>query len=101
MAEINGPAGPSLSSLVAARDDAADKGVRSALDATDKALTTMVEKADGGMKFDQMIAPGNESGKALINAAIDALVVETEALTRAARALGIDKLNPDNTANGS
>jgi putative iron-regulated protein len=88
--------GPSLADLVAAADRDADRQARAAFAVTDKALQAMVDKANGGMKFDQMIAAANTEGRNIIGNAIDALVTETEALTYVARAVGIDKLNPDN-----
>jgi len=95
---INGEqvSGPSLAALTAEADPAVDRQARAAIRKTEQALQAMVDKAEGGMKFDQMIAPANAEGRQIINAAIDALVVETDALTRVARAIGIDNLTPDN-----
>ncbi|MEQ8205392.1 MAG: imelysin family protein, partial [Woeseia sp.] len=95
---INGErvSGPSLAAMVAEAEPLVDRQARAALASTEQALQTMVDRANDGMKFDQMIAPANTEGRRIINAAIDALVVETEALTRAARAIGIDNLTPDN-----
>lgn len=89
-------AGPSLAALAAEADPAIDRQARQAMENTEQALQAMVDKAEAGMKFDQMIAPANAEGRRIINAAIDALVVETDALTRVARAIGIDNLTPDN-----
>ncbi|ANO52567.1 imelysin family protein [Woeseia oceani] len=88
--------GPSLAALAAEADPAIDRQARQAMESTEQALQAMVDKAEAGMKFDQMIAPANAEGRRIINAAIDALVVETDALTRVARAIGIDNLTPDN-----
>jgi len=95
---INGEqvTGPSLAALTAEANPAVDRQARVAIEKTEQTLQAMDDKAEGGMKFDQMIAPANTEGRQIINAAIDALVVETDALTRVARAIGIDKLSPDN-----
>lgn len=93
--------GPSLSDLVKAKAPEIDSQVRAALAATEKALKTMVEvaeRSDNPMKFDQMIAEGNKVGATIITNAINALVNQTGAIEKAARALGVDHLNPD-TAN--
>jgi putative iron-regulated protein len=47
------------------------------------------------MKFDMMIAPGNEKGAEIVNGAIMALVAQTGSIEQAARELGIDSLKPD------
>lgn len=88
--------GPSLSDLVATIDGDVDNQARAAFDLTEQALQAMVDEANAGMRFDQMIAPGNAAGRKLITGAIDALIAETDVLTRVARVVGIDKLSPDN-----
>jgi putative iron-regulated protein len=80
--------GPSLSALVAAIDPAVDTQLRSELDASVAALGAVKTAAEGGMAYDQMLAPGNEAGEALIMGAVDALVTQTASITRAMTALG-------------
>ncbi|MBC7737569.1 MAG: peptidase, partial [Candidatus Saccharibacteria bacterium] len=58
--------GPALSDLVAAADPAVDAQLKSELAATMTALTALKARADTGMAYDQMIAPGNAEGGALI-----------------------------------
>ena len=70
------------------------------LDASEAALQTLVDSAAKGVHFDQLIAPGNAEGAATVNHAIDALVVQTASIEKAALVLGIQALNPD-TANHS
>ncbi len=88
--------GPSLSSLVAAMDAAADQKLRSDLDASKAALQALVDSAEkDGIHYDQLIAAGNSAGNQLVAAAIGALVTQTAAIETAAGKLGISDLNPD------
>ncbi|MDP3338995.1 imelysin family protein [Frigidibacter sp.] len=84
--------GPSLSSLVAAADPAVDAELKTDLDATVAALDDLVTAAEGGMAYDMMLAPGNAEGEALITAAVDGLVKQTQAIERAVTALGVSGL---------
>ncbi|EAR09030.1 imelysin family protein [Reinekea blandensis] len=63
--------------------------------ATQQSMAAMVTRAENGEAFDQMIAPGNTSGAALLNDAINRLVEETAAIESMALALGIEQLTPD------
>ena len=92
--------GPSLSDLVAANEATVDDTVKAHLAASEAALQALVDSADKGIYFDQLIAPGNADGAATINAAIDALVQQTTSIEKAALVLDIQALNPD-TANHS
>ena len=84
--------GPSLSQLVAAADPAADETLRTDLDATMTALGALRDGAEAGMAYDQMLAPGNAEGEALITAAIDALVAQTRGIERAVSVLSLDQI---------
>lgn len=84
--------GPSLSALVAARDPAVDQALRADLDATMAALGKLRDTAEGGMAYDQMLAPGNDAGNAAITAGIDALVAQTRNIERAVAVLGLDRI---------
>ncbi|MED5387846.1 MAG: imelysin family protein [Pseudomonadota bacterium] len=92
--------GPSLSDLVAANDASLDSALKADLDASEQALQALVDSANQGVYFDQLIAPGNAEGAATINTAIDALVAQTTRIEQAALVLDIQALNPD-TANHS
>lgn len=81
--------GPSLSALVASRDAAVDIQLRGELDASVAALAALRAKAEAGMAYDQMLAPGNAEGEATIMAAVDALVTQTRSIERAVSALGL------------
>jgi putative iron-regulated protein len=91
--------GPSLAQLLAAKDTELDKTLQASLNQSQEKLQALVDSAEhteNPVKFDQLIAEGNSEGAAMITAAIDALVEETEQLEKAAKALGIDNLSPDN-----
>jgi putative iron-regulated protein len=81
--------GPSLSELVAATDPALDTQLTADLAATMAALGAMKAAAEGGMAYDQMIAPGNLEGAALVTAAVDGLVRQTASVERVVTALGL------------
>jgi len=87
--------GPSLSDLVAARDAQVDSQLKEELAASEDALQVLVDSAVNGVHFDQLIAPGNAEGAAVINGAINALVVQTGGIEKAALVLDIQALNPD------
>jgi putative iron-regulated protein len=84
--------GPSLSDLVAAADPAVDRQLKAELAASVTALGAMKAAGDAGFTYDQMIAPGNAEGEALIMGAVDALVTQTKSMERAVTVLGLDKI---------
>ncbi|HQQ74657.1 MAG TPA: imelysin family protein [Pseudomonadales bacterium] len=84
--------GPGLSSLVAAKNPAADTEVKNKLASTEKQLQALVDSANNGQHFDQMIAAGNTAGNALVKNSIDALTAQTTAIETAAAVLGITDL---------
>jgi putative iron-regulated protein len=81
--------GPSLSDLVAAADPAVDTQLKAELDASVAALGAVKVAAETGLAYDQMIAPGNAEGEALILGAVNALVTQTASIERAVTALGL------------
>lgn len=85
-------AGPSLSNLVAARNPALDAQLRAELDASVAALTAIQTAAQSGMAYDQMLAPENAIGAALITAAVAALVTQTASIGRATTTLGLSPI---------
>lgn len=99
---VNGDtlSGPSLSDLVAASEPQLDEALKADLDASEAALQALVDSAASGVHFDQLIAPGNAEGAAIVNGAIDALVEQTTRIEKTALVLDIQALNPD-TANHS
>jgi putative iron-regulated protein len=81
--------GPALTDLVAAADPGVDRQLRAELDASVAALGAVKAAADGGLAYDQMLAPGNAEGEALIMGAVDALVMQTASIERAVATLGL------------
>jgi putative iron-regulated protein len=81
--------GASLSELVAATDPAVDRQLKAELDATIEALAALKAAADGGMAYDQMLAPGNAEGEALIMGGVNGLVTQTASIERAMTVLGL------------
>ena len=88
--------GPSLSSLVVVVDPATDATLKSDLADTEAKIQVMVDHANKGEHYDQLIAAGNEAGNQVVRDAIAALVKQTGAIEQAAGKLGISDLNPDN-----
>ena len=87
--------GPSIAQLVQASDAAADQLLQAKLASTEKSLQVMVDAAENGMAFDQMIDPENAAGQQIVRDSIAALVEQTTTIEQAALALGITELNPD------
>lgn len=90
--------GPSLSALVGELNPTLDETLRQQLNGSMDALGAIKSAAEAEqepMRFDMMIAPGNEQGAKVVNAAIMALVRQTGSIEQAARELGIDSLEPD------
>ena len=84
--------GASLASLVAAHAPAADRDFRERLDHTVERMTRIVAAAEGGMRYDQMLAADNPAGNHLIQDAIDALTGQTAALEAVVSGLGLGPL---------
>jgi putative iron-regulated protein len=87
--------GPSLSSLVAKVDAAADGTLQADLAATEAKLQALVDSADNDQHFDQLIAADNAAGQQIVRDAIAALVKQTGAIEQVAGKLNIGDLNPD------
>lgn len=87
--------GPSIAQLIQAADTNADQLLQDKLAATEKSLQVMVDAAENGMPFDQMIDSENSQGQNIVRAAIASLVEQTMAIEQGALALGITELNPD------
>ncbi|WP_328717430.1 imelysin family protein [Halomonas elongata] len=90
--------GPSLSDLVATRDNTLDDTLKAQLTSSMDALEALKQAAEAEqdpMAFDMMIAPGNEQGAELVNNAILALVTQTGSIEKAAGELGVNSLQSD------
>lgn len=84
--------GPALADLVAAADPAVDADLRARLAASVAALGAIKTAAEGGLAYDQMLAPGNAEGEKLIGGGVDALVAQAAAVERAVTALGLSQI---------
>ncbi len=84
--------GPAVSDLVAAKDVALDKELKSKLDATMAKMDVLVATAKGGEAYDQMIADGNAEGNQKVMDAIDALVDQTRSIEKAVTVLGLSAI---------
>ena len=89
--------GPSLSDLVAAAAPDVDKALKADLEATHAAMQAIKEKAEhpdpnARKAYDQMLAPGDAEGEALIMGAVNALVAQTRNIERAVAALNLGEI---------
>lgn len=87
--------GASLAQLVASNDAKASETLVSKLADTQQKAEAIVEAAKNGENFDQQILPDNKDGNKRIKAAIAALRSQTGDIEAAAKAVGIDSLNPE------
>lgn len=85
--------GPSLAELIATKDTGVNSELKADLAATIVAMGTMVERAENGEAYDQMIASNNEAGNAVVQAAIDALVKQTKSIERAIASLELGSVD--------
>ncbi len=81
--------GPSLSDLVKQGNPKADHDLRAALDQSLASITAIKQRADRGEAYDQMIGEGNSEGNALVQTAIDHLIVQSSMIKRAVKALDL------------
>ncbi|MBA57092.1 MAG: peptidase [Pseudomonadales bacterium] len=90
--------GDSIAQLVAAKNPELAKATDQQFKDTMGAMQALVDKAEAKqpMKFDQMIAEGNQEGAELIQGAITGLVALTRKIEKVATELGVDNLSPDN-----
>lgn len=84
--------GPSLADLVAAKDAKADKNLRDHLDATLGKMQVLVDSAENGVAYDQLIGENNIDGNAKVLAAVNALVAQTKAIEKAVNIMGLDAI---------
>ncbi|WP_313089270.1 imelysin family protein [Pseudomonas sp.] len=87
--------GPSLAALVEGTAPEVNSTLKTDLETTEAKLRVLVESAENGESFDQLIGPDNSAGQDKVRAAIAALVQQTGSIEKAAMALGISDLNPD------
>ncbi len=87
--------GPSLASLVEGTAPEINSTLKTDLETTEAKLRVLVNSAENGEAFDQLIGPDNSEGQEKVRAAIASLVQQTGSIEKAAAALGISDLNPD------
>lgn len=90
--------GPSIADLVKVKSPETAASALAAFELTEQRLQTMVDRAEqkeSEMKYDQMIAEGNEEGQKIIRNSIMALVAETRAIEEVARVINGRNLQPD------
>lgn len=84
--------GPSLSDLVAAKNQQVDKELREHLNTTLEKMQVLVDSAANGEAYDQLIGAGNKAGNAKVRAAVDALVAQTRAIEKAVIAMDLESI---------
>lgn len=90
--------GASLAQLVESKNPTLAKATEAQFKTTMASMQKMVDRAEAdkdGMKFDQMIAEGNEQGAQIITSAIAGLVALTRKIEAVAVELGVENLSPD------
>lgn len=87
--------GASLAQLVAAKDAKASETLVGKLADTQQKAQAIVDAAKNGENFDQQIAPDNKDGNKRVKATIAALRSQTGDIETAAKAVGVDNLNPE------
>ncbi|MGB3919459.1 MAG: imelysin family protein [Thiothrix litoralis] len=89
--------GASLAQLVASKDAKASETLVNKLADTQQKAEAIVEAAQNGENFDQQIAPDNKDGNKRIKATIAALRSQTGDIEAAAKAVGVESLNPESS----
>jgi putative iron-regulated protein len=84
--------GASLSSIIAAKNPAIDKALQAKLAKTVANMQILVDTAEKGEAYDQMISEGNIEGNKKVQAAIDSLVDQAKELEKALPVLGLSKV---------
>lgn len=84
--------GPSLADLVNEKDAKLNTALKSDLAATLKAMQAMVDRANKGEAYDQMIGENNKEGNAVVQKAIDALLKQTKNIERVVAALKLKSI---------
>jgi len=81
--------GASLRELLAATDPDLAEELGEDIDRSVSELGDMLESQNDGRAYDQLIAQGDEEGNAMVQEAIDALIVQTRGIERAVAALDV------------
>ena len=81
--------GPSLRDLLAAEDEALAEELGQDIENAVAELDDILQSQHEGRAYDQLIAQGDEAGNAMVQEAIDALIVQTRGIERAVAALDV------------
>ena len=81
--------GPSVLDLLRAKDPKVATALDDALKATSGAMTALKARGDSGEAYDQMIGPDNPEGNAAVQAVIDRLKTQAQAVEKAVAALDL------------
>lgn len=84
--------GASVSDLVKAKSPDTDAKVRSAIETSLAKMQALVDRANGGEAYDQMLGLDNPEGNAVIQAGIDALIAQAKELERAIAVLELKNI---------
>lgn len=85
--------GASLSALVAAKDQNLNQQVKNDLEQTMQAMQVLVDTAENGEAYDQMIGEGNTEGNQKVMNAVNALVKQTRAFEKIIAALELSSIS--------
>lgn len=89
--------GASVSDLVKAKSADTDAKVRSAIETSLAKMQALVDRANGGEAYDQMMGLDNPEGNAVIQAGIDALIAQAKELERAIAVLELKNIKFENS----
>ncbi len=84
--------GASLSALIAEKDAAVDKSLQAKLAKTVANMQVLVDTAEKGEAYDQMISEGNTEGNKKVQASIDSLIAQAKELEKVLPALGLSEI---------
>ncbi|WP_338723332.1 imelysin family protein [Devosia sp. XK-2] len=84
--------GPSMSDVIAERDQALDAEIKGLLEDTLTKMQVMADRAEAIEAYDQQIGEGNSEGNAVVQAAIDGLIAQTRGIERAVALLELDNV---------
>ncbi|WP_150523175.1 imelysin family protein [Roseibium sediminis] len=84
--------GASLAHMVEDKNPALAAEMKAKLDATLAAFEAINARVAAGEAYDQLIGEGNDSGNAVIQAAVDALVDQTTSIERVVKVLGLEDI---------
>ena len=85
--------GPGIESLLQTSAPQVAKELGARIDLTMAAMQAIVDSANAGQAYDQMIGENNEQGNMLVQKAIDALVSQTQYIDKAVQSLGLDSID--------